>query len=78
MDVLANYYVRQDQADKMWPVIRRGLALDPLVFDARPVFDLCWNESGDSKKILELIPTRGRVPLQYLAFLIDSKLLTRR
>ena len=70
---LANYYVRQDQAEKMWPVIKRGLALDPLIFDPRPVFDLCWNESGDSKKILELIPARGRVPVQYLDYLITTK-----
>jgi tetratricopeptide (TPR) repeat protein len=70
---LANFYVRQDQAEKMWPVIKRGLALNPLVFDPRPVFDLCWNESGDSKKILELIPGQGRVPLQYLFYLFDTK-----
>ncbi len=70
---LANFYVRQDQAEKMWPVIKRGLALDPLVFDPRPVFDLCWNESGDSKKILELIPTKGNVPLDYLAYLMTTK-----
>jgi tetratricopeptide (TPR) repeat protein len=70
---LANYYVRQDQPDKMWPVIKRGLALDPLVFDPRPVFDLCWNESGNSKKILELIPARGKVPIQYLYYLISTK-----
>ncbi len=70
---LANFYVRQDQAEKMWPVIKRGLALDPLVFDPRPVFDLCWNESGDSKKILELIPSRGRVPLEYLVLPDEHK-----
>ena len=70
---LANFYVRQDQAEKMWPVMKRGLELDPLVFDPRPVFDLCWNESGDSKKILELVPARGGVPVQYLAYLIATK-----
>jgi tetratricopeptide (TPR) repeat protein len=70
---LANFYVRQDQAEKMWPVIKRGLALNPLIFDARPVFDLCWNESGDSKKILELIPGQGSVPIQYLSYLMSAK-----
>ena len=70
---LANYYVRQDQAEKMWPVIKRGLALDPLVFDPGPVFDLCWYESGDSKKILGLVPRRGGVPVRYLAYLISTK-----
>ena len=70
---LANFYVRQDQADKMWPVVKRGLALNPLVFDPKPVFDLCWNQSDDSKKILDLVPTRGGVPVLYLAYLISTK-----
>ncbi len=39
----------------------------------RPVFDLCWNETGDSKKILDLIPTRGDVALQYLSYLMSTK-----
>jgi hypothetical protein len=72
---LANFYVRQDQAEKMWPVMKRGLALDlsTSAFDPKPVFDLCWNETSDSRKILELIPTRGVVPLQYLSYLINTK-----
>ena len=70
---LANFYMRQDQPEKMWPVIKRGLALDPLVFDPKPVFDLCWSESGDSKKILDLVPTKGAVPVQYLYYLISTR-----
>ena len=70
---LANFYVRHDQAEKMWPVIKRGLALNPLVFDPKPVFDLCWNESGNSQQILDLVPARGSVPVQYLGYLISTK-----
>jgi len=72
---LANFYVRQDQPEKMWPLIKRGLALDlsTSAFNPKPVFDLCWNESSDSRQILELIPERGVVPLQYLSYLINTK-----
>lgn len=70
---LASYYFRNEQPDKGWPVIRRGLALNPLAFDPRPVFDLCWNESDNSKQILDLIPSQGGVALHYLAYLIDTK-----
>lgn len=70
---LANYYFRNDQPGKGWPVVRRAMALDPLVFDPKPVFDLCWNESLDSKQILDLIPAHGRVPVLYLYYLIITK-----
>lgn len=66
---LANFYVRNNQADKSWPLIRRALNLNPLAFDPTPVFDLCWNQTNDSKKILDLMPASGVVPLQYLYYL---------
>jgi tetratricopeptide (TPR) repeat protein len=67
---LANYYFRRNQPDKMWPVIRRSLELNPLTFDLRPVFDLCWNGGGDPASIANLMPARGTVPLQYLSYLM--------
>ena len=70
---LANFYFRNDQQEKTWPMIRRALNLNPLAFDPTPIFDLCWNETGDSKKILELMPARGLVPLQYLLYLMNRK-----
>jgi tetratricopeptide (TPR) repeat protein len=70
---LANFYFRNDQPDKTWPMIRRALSLNPLAFDATPIFELCWNETADSRKILALIPARGTVPLQYLYYLMNRK-----
>ena len=54
-------------------MIRQALNLNPLAFDPTPIFELCWNETGDSKKILELMPARGLVPLQYLFYLMNKK-----
>jgi tetratricopeptide (TPR) repeat protein len=70
---LANFYFRNDQAEKSWPMIRRTLSLNPLAFDPGPVFDLCWNETEDPKRILDMIPTRGRIPIQYLNYLTDRR-----
>ena len=54
-------------------MIRRALNLNPLAFDPTPIFDLCWNETGDSKKVLELMPSQGVVSLQYLLYLMNRK-----
>lgn len=70
---LASFYVRNDQPDKAWPMLRRALNLNPLAYDPAPVFDLCWNLTTDSKRILDLIPARGAVPVQYLYYLIARK-----
>lgn len=67
---LANFYARNGRPDKTWPMIRRALNLNPLAFDPTPVFDLCWNETSDAAKILDMIPARGNMPLQYLYFLM--------
>jgi tetratricopeptide (TPR) repeat protein len=75
---LANYYFRNDQSNKGWPMIQRILNLEPLGFDTAPVFELCWRQSandqkGTAGKIFSLIPKRGHRPVQYLAFLIGTK-----
>jgi tetratricopeptide (TPR) repeat protein len=70
---LANYYYRNNQPDKGWPMIERILNLEPLGFDPRAVFDLCWRQTADTRKILGLIPKRGHRSIQYLAFLIGTK-----
>jgi tetratricopeptide (TPR) repeat protein len=75
---LANYYYRTDQPDKSWPMVHRILNLEPLGFDATPVFELCWRETtgdqaGGARKILSLIPKRGHRPVQYLLFLIRTQ-----
>lgn len=70
---LANFYSRSDQPDRSWPMIRRVLNLNPLGLDPTPIFDLCWNLTSDPKKILELIPSGGVIPLQYLYYLMNHK-----
>jgi tetratricopeptide (TPR) repeat protein len=70
---LANFYFRSDQPAKSWPMIQRALNLNPLAFDPTPVFDLCWNETADSKKIAELLPTRGAMSAAYLRYLITKQ-----
>jgi tetratricopeptide (TPR) repeat protein len=70
---LANYYFRTDQTDRSWPLIQRILNLEPLGYDPAPVFELCWRQSNDARKILSLIPKRGHRRVQYLAFLIRTK-----
>ena len=70
---LAAFYVRNNQPEKSWPSIRRVLNLNPLAYDLTPVFDLCWNQTTNSKQILDLIPSRGGVPIQYLYYLIARK-----
>ncbi len=70
---LINFYARTGQPDKEWPYIRQALALDPLAFDPSPVFDLCWSQTGDAKKILGAMPEHGVAPLQYLIYLLRTK-----
>jgi tetratricopeptide (TPR) repeat protein len=69
---LANYYYRANRPDKFWPMIERCLSLEPFGFDPTPVFDLIWNETADSTRILSLIPRRGSWPVQYLNYLIST------
>lgn len=67
---LANFYARNNEPDKTWPMIRRALNLNPLAFDPTPVFDLGRHETSEPAKILDMIPARGNMPLQYLYFLM--------
>ncbi len=70
---LANFYTRQGESVKAWPMIERILDLDPLGFDLTAVFDLCWRIDGDNPaRILSLIPKNGPKPVQYLAFLMAT------
>lgn len=70
---LANYYARNGEPAKTWPMLERILKLDPLGFDLTPVFDLCWRLAGDDPaRILSLIPKNGPKPVQYLAFLMAT------
>jgi tetratricopeptide (TPR) repeat protein len=70
---LANYYYRTNQPDKSWPMIQRILNLEPLGFDTAPIFELCWRQATDNRRILSLIPKRGYRPIQYLEFLIETR-----
>jgi tetratricopeptide (TPR) repeat protein len=70
---LANFYVRRGEAAKAWPMIERILALDPLGFYLGPIFELCWQISGDDPgRVLRLIPKTGPKPVQYLGFLMGT------
>lgn len=70
---LINFYARNGQPDKTWPLIARALALDPFAFNPTPIFDLCWNQSGDARKIAEFVPQHGAVPVQYLIYLLTTR-----
>jgi len=70
---LINFYARNDQPDKTWPLIARALALDPFGFNPTPIFDLCWNQSGNEWKIAALVPRHGTIPVQYLIYLLTTK-----
>lgn len=70
---LANFYIRNGQTEKSWPLIQRALNLNPLAFDPTPIFDLCWSQTDDAREIAALIPQRGNMPLAYLAYLIGRR-----
>ncbi len=70
---LINFYARNGQPDKTWPLISRALALDPLGFNPAPIFDLCWSEGGDEGRIAALLPQHGTIPIQYLLYLLTTK-----
>jgi tetratricopeptide (TPR) repeat protein len=70
---LINFYARNGQPDKTWPLIARALALNPFGFNPAPIFDLCWSQGGDEKKITALMPTQGMVPVEYLIYLLTTK-----
>src|SRR6202000_1175616 len=53
---LINFYARNGQPDKTWPLISHALALDPLGFNPAPIFGLCWSEGGAGGRIAAFFP----------------------
>jgi len=68
---LANFCQRTGQPDKFWPMVQRCLSFDPLGFDPRPVFDLAWRETDDSRKIRSILPKSRRL-IEYLIYLMST------
>jgi tetratricopeptide (TPR) repeat protein len=77
---LANYYFRTGQPEKSWATLQRILRLDPLGYDPSPVFDLCWQEAGQTgetsaksaARIAGLVPA-GKLAIQYLDYLMRTR-----
>ena len=70
---LINFYARNNEPDKTWPLIAQALALDPVGFNPTPIFDLAWNQAADEGKVTALIPTQGTIPVKYLIYLLTTK-----
>ena len=76
---LANFYLRQGNAEKFWPMAQRCLRLvephrdDSAGYDAEPIFDLCWRLSDSVPTIQALaIPQHAFVHLAYVGYLINQ------
>jgi tetratricopeptide (TPR) repeat protein len=70
---LADFYSRNGQPDKVWPLISHCLNLDPLIFDARPIFDLCWRVTQDPRKIAGALPHTHQILVSYLWWLLGTR-----
>ncbi len=70
---LINFYARNNQPDRTWPLISRALALEPVGVNPKPIFDLAWNQASDERKIAALIPSQGTIPVEYLIYLLTTK-----
>ncbi len=69
---LANYYVRRNDADHVWPWVRQALEIGN-GGDLAPVFALCWNTSHDADLILSrAIPDRVPALNAYLTYLTSE------
>jgi len=73
---LANFYVRQQQADQFWLYARKCLEvveprrLEPFSYNPAPVFDLAWRVTRDAGEIRRrLIPPRHFILVDYLEYL---------
>lgn len=71
---LANFYVRTNQYDKMWPHIRRVIEVttkqDALrFFNLLAVYDLCWRTEADPAFLLSLIPERENTLIPYFQYI---------
>ena len=69
---LANFYVRRNQPEKAWPLLRHCLELEPLGYSPDPIFDLCWDTEADARRILALVPKRNPRLIQYLSYLVRT------
>jgi tetratricopeptide (TPR) repeat protein len=69
---LASFSVRNGEPDKFWPMAKRCLSLEPLLFDPRPVFDLAWRVSDDPKKIRGMLPQTGPRLIDYFSYLMNT------
>jgi hypothetical protein len=68
----ANFCVRTGQPDKFWPMAKRCLNLDPLLFDPGPIFDLAWHLTDDEAKIRGILPQTGAPLVAYLSYLLRT------
>jgi len=73
---LANFYFRQNAAEKFWSTAKRALHTgDVTAYDPAPLFRLCWKVSADPATVLErAIPDDGPVEARYLEFLVRENL----
>jgi len=75
---LANFYLRTGRPSDFWAAVRECLAIiGPRTSGApgvnpEPVFELCWNASRESKKILALLPPGRGMLIPYLRYLIRT------
>jgi len=75
---LANFYLRVGRMDRFWPAIHYTLGIiepkssDPRVVAPEPVFDLCWNVTSDSEKILAQAPQSKGLLLAYVRYLMRT------
>ncbi len=68
---LANFYVRADRPDKLWPYARACLNIENR--DPVPVFDLCWRVTENDRLIAAAIPPIPSVVAEYLRYLIRTQ-----
>ena len=73
---LANFYIRQENAEKFWFYARKCLEvveprrLEPVSYNPAPVFDLAWRITQDAQEIRrKLIPPRHFILVDYLDYL---------
>jgi hypothetical protein len=72
--ILANFYFRTGNHSHFWPRVRIALACT--TEDRRPLFDLCWNLSGNAGFILrEAIPNSPAARRDFLQYLLSHNLL---
>jgi hypothetical protein len=78
---LANFYLRQNQAEQFWRYARKCLEiveprrLEPASYNPAPVFELAWQVSHNADEIRRrLIPPRHFILVDYLDYLAEHNL----